>query len=237
MRLSPLLTAAAVSALAALVTFGFAQASAETRSYPLSNFDAIDASAGIRVILKQGPYAVSVEEPDGRFDALKMNVDGHKLFIGRQPNMGEKRGRGPRFTVTVTAPAYTGVAASSGSRVEADALSAKQLEAVVSSGAHAELKGSCTQLSANASSGARFDGETLKCETATVAASSGASAVAFASRTATANASSGAHVTLAWASLRCGNFWPQPKPRPRPACWLVPWWRPRSALCGRNEPN
>jgi len=196
MRLSHLLTAAAFSAGAALLTFGFNQASAETRSFPFSNFDAIDASAGVHVILKQGPFAVSVEEPSGRFDALKMNVEGRTLHVGRQPNIGERRGRGPRFTVTVTAPNFTGVAASSGSHIEAASLSAKQFEASVSSGANAELKGACTDLSVNTSSGARFDGEALKCDAATVAASSGSSADAFASRAATGAATSGARVTF-----------------------------------------
>jgi hypothetical protein len=196
MRLSNVLTAAAFSAGAALLTFGFNQASAETRSFPLSNFDAIDASAGVHVILKQGPFAVSVEEPDGRFDALKMNVEGHKLYVGRQPNIGERRGRGPNFTVTVTAPNFTGVAASSGSHVQAASLSAKRFEAAVSSGAHADFKGACTDLSVNTSSGASFDGEALKCEAATVSASSGSSANAFASRAATGAASSGARVTF-----------------------------------------
>jgi hypothetical protein len=45
-------------------------------------------------------------------------------------------------------------------------------------------------------SGASFDGEGLKCETANVDASSGAHAEAFAARSADGNASSGANVTF-----------------------------------------
>jgi hypothetical protein len=46
------------------------------------------------------------------------------------------------------------------------------------------------------SSGADFDGEALKCETASIDASSGADADAFATRSANGDASSGANITF-----------------------------------------
>ncbi len=74
----PAVTLAALAAAAASLP-----AQAETRSFNLSNFDKVSAAAGVDVILKQGPYAVSVEEPDGKFDRLDLEVRGSTLVASR----------------------------------------------------------------------------------------------------------------------------------------------------------
>jgi Putative auto-transporter adhesin, head GIN domain len=167
---------------------------ADTKSYSLANFEEINVSAGIEVELVQGPYSVKVESPQNDFDKIIVEVRGKTLRIGRKNNNWFSRG--PEYFVTVSAPAYTGIDASSGSHVDGDNLSLKGLNVDVSSGAHIELSGACSDLSVDISSGAHFDGENLKCESARVDASSGAHAEAYATRSASGDASSGANVTF-----------------------------------------
>jgi hypothetical protein len=187
-----LLTAAGVAVVtAALVAL---PAFADSKTYNLSGFDRVDVSAGIEVTFSQGPFSVKVDEPDGNFDRLIVEVRGNTLKIGRRNNW--LAWRGADYTATVSAPNLVGLDASSGSSFEGLNLSLRDLKVDVSSGANVEISGSCAGLRLDISSGARFEGEDLKCETASVDASSGASADAFAARTADGNASSGANVTF-----------------------------------------
>ena len=102
----------------------------------------------------------------------------------------------PSYRVNVSAPTYTALEASSGSRLEGRNLNVQELEVDVSSGASVELGGACTQLDLDISSGASFEGEGLRCATAKVDASSGSNVQAFASQLADGEASSGANVTF-----------------------------------------
>jgi len=184
------------AAAVALVTAAIAQpANADTKSYNLSGFTEVSASAGVTVILKQGPFNVKADESKGDFDKLLLEVRGNKLVASRKSN-SSWFSRGPDYTITVTAPTYTGVSASSGSEVDGDGLQLKDIKVEVSSGADMDLSGACTALSVDISSGADFNGEELKCQTATVEASSGADADAWASGSARGEASSGADITF-----------------------------------------
>lgn len=185
------------SAIALVAAATMFSASAETKSYNLSGFDGIQASAGVSVILKQGPFSVSVSERKGNFDRLDMEVRGSILHIGRKNTMWSWFDwDGPDYTVTVSAPNYEEIHASSGSEVEGEGLNLRALDVHVSSGADMDLSGACTSLVVHVSSGSDFNGEDLRCETATVEASSGADADAFASKSARGEASSGADVTF-----------------------------------------
>lgn len=193
MRHLPWLVPAAAVAVAAIVA---APAQADSRTFSLSNFKRVNIAAGTQVILKQGPFSIVAEEPDGRFDRLRLEMRGDTLYVGRHNNWFWFDFGGPRYTVTITAPAYDGIDASSGSSIDGHDLSFQDLKVDVSSGANVDLSGSCTGLRLDVSSGARFDGERLQCESARVDASSGASADAFATRSAAADASSGASVVF-----------------------------------------
>lgn len=184
----PTVTLAALAALSL-------PAQAETRSFDLKNFNKVAASAGVDVILKQGPFAVSVEEPDGKFDRLELRVRDSTLVASRKSDFRPLIER-PHYTITVSAPDYRALNASSGSHVEGDALRLANFAVEVSSGAHVGLSGDCKDIAISVSSGSHFSGEDLKCERATVSASSGAHADAFATATATGDASSGAHINF-----------------------------------------
>jgi hypothetical protein len=185
--------------IAGLAAIGVAltlPALAETRNFNnLSGFDRVSASAGVTVLLKQGPFAVSVDAPEGKFDQLKLEVHGSTLVAGRK-NMSGWNGRGRQYTITVSAPSYRTLEASSGSHLEGSGLRFADLGIDVSSGAHMELSGDCKAVTIGVSSGSHFSGENLKCESASVDASSGAHAEAFATASAKGDASSGAHITF-----------------------------------------
>ena len=167
----------------------------QARDYALSGFSKVDASAGVSVILSQGPYAVHAQSRRGDLSNLKLEVRGDTLVVGRHQEW-LNWGRKPNYTITVSAPDYQGLGASSGSEVDGQGLSLRNLRVEVSSGAAVDLAGSCTDLRVDVSSGADFDGSKLQCETASVGASSGADADAFATRTASGDASSGADITF-----------------------------------------
>jgi len=188
MRLSFLL----IPSLAALCSTGCVVGGAsgapysESQRHAYTGFEKVDASAGVTVIVNQGPFDVKAETTDGNdFDNLVVEVRGSTLHIGRSQSM-----------FTVSAPAYSGFEVSSGASLDGGNLSLANLKVEVSSGASVDLSGSCADLAVEISSGASFSGEDLKCATADVDASSGASAQAFASQRAEGNASSGASVNF-----------------------------------------
>jgi hypothetical protein len=173
-----------------------APATAETRSFNLSGFDTVSASALMDVVLKQGPYSVKVDEPHGKFDDLKLEVHGSTLVVSRQNNDGRRKDETPAYTVVVTAPAIKRIEVSSASTLDGRKLAFKDLDVGLSSAGKIQLSGSCGALKLNISSGAKFEGDDLKCQTASVDASSGANAEAFASHSAQASASTGGQVTF-----------------------------------------
>lgn len=164
-------------------------------SQTYTGFDKVDVSAGVEVVLAQGGFNVNAESPDGSsLDNLIVEVVGKTLRVSRKQTM--MNWGGPRYRVSVSAPAYSALEASSGSSLDGSGLQLVDLDVDVSSGAQMHVSGVCKTLRVGISSGASFDGEGLKCEAANIDASSGAHAEAFATRSADGNASSGASVTF-----------------------------------------
>jgi hypothetical protein len=160
-----------------------------------TNFTRVDVSAGVEAIVSQGPFDVKGEIKRGdNFDKLIVEVKGDTLHISRQ--MQIFGGNQPEYRVKVSAPAYRAFGVSSGASLDGANLSLQEVDVSVSSGARADLSGTCGRLDVDISSGARFDGEGLHCGIAKVDASSGASADAYASQEANGSASSGANVTF-----------------------------------------
>lgn len=161
-----------------------------------TNFSRVDVSAGVEAVISQGPFDVKGEIKRGEnFDKLIVEVKGDTLHISRQSQWFGGMNQ-PEYRVTVAAPDYKSFDVSSGASLDGSNLSLQDIDVDVSSGARAELSGTCTALDVDVSSGARFDGEGLKCGKAKVGASSGASADAFATQVADGEASSGASVTF-----------------------------------------
>ncbi len=167
---------------------------AQRASY--TNFDEVDASAGVEVIVTQGAFNVQATSPNNAsLDNLIVEVRDRTLRISRkQKTMGW--GNNARYRIDVSAPTYTGFEASSGSSITGSSLQLADVEISASSGASIELSGACKALRGGASSGARYSGKDLKCETANLHASSGANVQAFATGVASGDASSGASVNF-----------------------------------------
>jgi hypothetical protein len=166
-----------------------------SKSFALAGFDRVSASAGVDVVLKQGPFNVSASGPEKHFDTLRVEANGSTLEIGRHSH-GWFSTSHDHFIVTVSAPTYTELHASSGSDLKGEGLRLANLRASVSSGADMKVSGSCKQLDVEASSGADFKGDELKCESVQASASSGADAIVFASISARGHASSGADIKV-----------------------------------------
>jgi hypothetical protein len=174
---------------------------AESRTYNLAGFDAVKASAGVNVILKQGAFAVRADGTDRALDRLDVSVQGGVLRITHKSDMN-MFGFGRSAVVTVTAPAYASIAASSGSDVSGADLRFDALKASSSSGADLELSGSCRSLSLSAGSGADFVARGLTCTSITAEVSGGGDAdLSGACETLEASASGGAD--FGGAGLKC----------------------------------
>ena len=172
---------------------GTLSSAAQTKSFALSGFNAVSASAGVSVMMSQGPYAVQAAETNGQFDKLVLEVRGSTLVVSRTNSWFMSPNR--HYTVTVSAPAYVSVHASSGSSVTAQ-LNSNDLEAESSSGATLRLSGVCGAIRATASSGSTLDGQNLRCHKARLSVNSGASVRAFADSEASSHASSGGAIVV-----------------------------------------
>ncbi len=193
-------------------------AAAETRAYDVPGFSRIDVSAGLTLVYEAGAGQSVVAETDtGDFDKLSVAVEGDTLVLkrtGRDWNWGGNNRN--RFTITVGAPAISGLEASSGSSATANGFAGSAIEIAansgaslrasgiegsevsldVSSGASLSAAGSCGTARLDASSGASLNAETLRCSAVIADASSGASIEAYASVSVDGEASSGGRVSV-----------------------------------------
>jgi hypothetical protein len=166
----------------------------ETRTYPITDFKTLAVSTGIRVILKQGPYAIEATSENG--DLSRLKVEQHDFELSLSSDSILTMGRSPTYTVTVAAPEWNALDASSGSSVTGETLKLTDFKLDASSGAQVKLTGECTTLEANAAAGAQVDASELKCAAATADALAGGNISVFASDTATASATAGGKIDV-----------------------------------------
>ena len=188
------------ASLAALLTLGAAglSSAAQTQTFNLSGFSRVSSSAGVHVIVRQGPFSITAQESQDRFDLLEVSVRGDTLVVSRKntPDQWFGMRTSRNYTVNVSAPAFSGLNASSGSSLTGQGVSSGALTIGANSGATLRVSGTCGQVTASASSGATLDGRNLRCRTGTVHASSGATVRAFADTSINGSANSGGSVTV-----------------------------------------
>ena len=129
-------------------------ATAET--FDFSDFDRIDVSAGIELIVTEGAaFSVEAEAIEGNLDRLKIRQSGDRLTIDRRSAMlfGLVR-RQDQFRVEVVLPNLTRLDASSGSLVTLAADGETDVRFDVSSGAQVQIAQVGGDLEAHVSSGA-----------------------------------------------------------------------------------
>lgn len=214
------------AAMAALFIAGFSvTAMAETRTFNVEAFDRIKVSSGLEVELSVGAAQTIRAESDdskvlGELDIkvrngeLRIELDRKFLdFIG---GLGKMLSGGPGVTVFITAPVVTGLEArsgseilargmtghsltfevKSGSQITASEIEAQFIEVDGSTGAAAELLGTCARLQADVSTGAILRLGRLECMVVHAEASTGARVTVRATQTIKAEASSGGQVNV-----------------------------------------
>jgi hypothetical protein len=185
---------AAVAALGACYS-SYGQGATDTQNRNLNGFDSIEASAGVNVELRQGPFAIKVEAPDDDIDSIKTELNGSTLKIYREGNFNSWfNWSSGRRLVTVTAPTYVSVRASSGADVEGSSLALETIALDAGSGGDIEISGTCKMVTAEAASGGDVNAEDLKCENGEADASSGGDVDVFVTGNANGEASSGGDV-------------------------------------------
>ena len=203
-----------IAASAAVLIFA-APALAEIQNYDVAAFDGIEVSAGIDVnFTTGGTQSVSVENKNGNFDDIIVEVRHGKLVLKRPRKIGW--GKRPRYNVTVTAPSLNSVEASSGADATGSGLSGDQVRIETSSGADADItginavhialgsssgsdlnaSGTCDSLTADSSSGSDIDAGDLHCRIGAADASSGSDITIYVTEAVAADASSGGDVNV-----------------------------------------
>nr|WP_321361985.1 DUF2807 domain-containing protein [uncultured Hyphomonas sp.] len=166
-----------------------------TETYDFTGFDELDIAAGVEVTYEtSNNYSVVADFSRGGPDDMKIHQDGDRLYISKKMTSGW--GDKLRVTVRITSPELDEVEASSGSSIQAHRINADTFTLRVSSGASAELSGSCKELDVKVSSGGNADAKDLQCLSLSASASSGGSASAYASESATGKTSSGGSIDV-----------------------------------------
>ncbi|MCP4409128.1 MAG: DUF2807 domain-containing protein [Gammaproteobacteria bacterium] len=213
-----------ISLAGALATaFMVSASNAETRTFDISDFDQIEVSTGIRAEISIGDeFSVKVDSKNPEhFEELKVNVSGSRLKIALSRGLlglsKDWMWGGPEITAYIVAPIVSGIEVDSGARVEASAITGKSLETAslngaqltlldievdvftgqTSGGASMDASGSCRNLDAVATGGARLRLGDLRCEAARVRVTSGSKVSAFVSRTIEIEVSSGGRLSVA----------------------------------------
>ena len=164
-------------------------ASAETRA--LSGFESVSASGRVEVEIVIGShYAVDLTGP--RVDQVITRVVAGRLEIETRRQNGPRRGRDAH--VRITMPNLRALDISAGADVRARAIAAGAFAIDASSGALADITGSCGALTIDISSGANVRAGGFRCAEVRAEASSGASAIVHAADAIAVDASSGASV-------------------------------------------
>ncbi len=168
----------AIAIASVLAVTATATLAGDTRQYDFDDFNEIEVSAGVSVIIESGKnYSIEAEAIRGNLRRLKINQSGDTLEIDRKTSWGILGvGRRDRFEVTITLPELSYAKASSGSSMEIDGPFNDDLALEVSSGADLSFVGNLTgDLEVEASSGASVTVTGISSDSVDAQASSGSS--------------------------------------------------------------
>ena len=163
----------------------------ETRG--VGAFSRIEASSGIRVVVRIGPSeAVEVTAHENLLPLIATDLRGDTLNIEASEDFTTLE----PVTVTVVVPALDGVTLSGGSQAVIDGLDAESLELRIGGGAQVTAAGSVGSVTLHADGGAAASLEDLSVRVATVSMDGGATATLTASDDVTGTAASGSRLTV-----------------------------------------
>jgi hypothetical protein len=179
-----------VGALAGCVQ-GQGPVTSETRE--VGAFSRIEASAGIRVVVRIGPSeAVEVTAQENLLPVIATDVRGDTLSIEASEDFTTLE----PVTVTVVVPALDGITLSGGSQAVLNGLDAESLELRVRGGAQVTAAGSVGSVALHADGGATASLEALSVRVATVSMDGGATATLTVSDDVTGTAAGGSRLTV-----------------------------------------
>ncbi len=186
----------AITVLGVMAAAALPAHAADSQTYELNGFDAVDVSAGYDAMVEVGAdFSVRAETRGGDLDWMRLEVKGETLVITRKSGM-KWNWKGPKTTVYVTMPFLSSLEVSSGADAEATGVDSENFSVAASSGADAVVSGRCGRISADASSGADIKAKDLVCKTGSADASSGSDIVITVTEEISADASSGADVVV-----------------------------------------
>jgi hypothetical protein len=179
-----------VGALAGCVQ-GQGPVTSETRD--VGAFSRIEASAGIRVVVRIGPSeAVEVTAQENLLPVIATDLRGETLSIQASEDFTTLE----PVTVTIVVPALDGITLSGGSQAVIDGLDAESLELRIRGGAQVTAAGSVGSVALHADGGATASLEALSVRVATVSMDGGATATLTASVYVTGTAAGGSRLTV-----------------------------------------
>jgi hypothetical protein len=156
-------------------------------------FTRIEATAGIRVVVRIGPSeAVEVTAQENLLPVIATDLRGDTLSIEASEDFTTLE----PVTVTIVVPALDGITLSGGSQAVIDGLDAESLELRIRGGAQVTAAGSVGSLTLHADGGATASLEDLSVRVATVSIDGGATATLTASDDVTGTAAGGSRLTV-----------------------------------------
>jgi len=170
---------------------GQGKVTSETRE--VGAFSRIEASAGIRVVVRIGPSeAVEVTAQENLLAVIATDVRGDTLSIEASEDFTTVE----PVTLTVVVPALDGITLSGGSQAVIDGLDAESLELRIRGGAQVTAAGSVGSVALDADGGATVNLEDLSVRVATVSMDGGATATLTASDEVTGTAAGASRLTV-----------------------------------------
>jgi len=173
---------------------GLAQAD-EIKSYNMTGFSGIKASAGIHVSFQQADtYSIEAKFNDNTDeDDIKIRMDGDVLKVSYRNSHGK---RNLSAKITITGPKLDFAKATSGAHLNIGEITTGGIKLQADSGGSLKISGQCDHVTGRVSSGGVVKAKGLKCTSARAKTSSGGHFEAYAKRLGKGHSSSGGSIRI-----------------------------------------
>jgi len=179
---------------ALILLSGSAQAD-EVKSYDMTGFSGIKASAGINVSFQQADnYSVTAKFNDHTDeDDIKIRMDGDVLKISYGNSNGK---RNLSAKISVTGPKLNFAKATSGANLNIGEITIGDIKLQADSGGSLKISGQCDHVTGGVSSGGVVKAKNLKCTSARAKTSSGGHFEGYAKEFGKGHSSSGGSIRI-----------------------------------------
>jgi hypothetical protein len=179
----------------ALLLLSSAAHANESKSYDITDFSGVKASAGINVTFEQADSYSVIASFNGSADEndVKIRRDGDILKISYGNTSGK---RNLKAKIAITAPQLDFAKATSGASLKIGRLTTDDIKLEASSGGSLRISGQCKDVVSKVSSGGSIQAKDLQCISARARASSGGSFSGYASEYGKGHSSSGGSIRI-----------------------------------------